>query len=259
MKEENKIQNIDHVSVYVRDFALSKTFYTNVLATIGYKNLYENKDDRFVGFGITRPVFWIVESKETLHPSHVALSADSKSVVESFYETALLNKAKDNGRPGYRDIYGVGYYASFILDEDGNNIEVVYREDIDKENIFDVWNNCKKNTEANGRPNIKEGEIWWCRIGKNIGVEQDGKNENFRRPVLVVKKYSNEIVFVVPLSSQNKVSNWYYKFSFKEKTQVAVLNQAKPVDVKRFDQLMGTVADNTLINIRKAFIDLFGG
>ena len=252
---------IDHITLNFKNYNESRSLYIKALDALGYKLLKEEAGV-YCGLGIDKPTFWIsVADRE--HPEsinvHIAFVAKSKDEVNKFYEIAIANGGIDNGPSGYRDEYHKGYYAAYVKDINQNNIEVVYREDIDKENIFDVWNNCKKNTETNGRPNIKEGEIWWCRIGKNIGVEQDGKNENFRRPVLVVKKYSNEIVFVVPLSSQNKVSNWYYKFSFKEKMQVAVLNQAKPVDVKRFDQLMGTVADNTLINIRKAFIDLFGG
>lgn len=125
-----------------------------------------------------------------------------------------------------------------------------------QEKDFDSWNNFKKITENKNRPIIKEGDIWWCRMGLNIGVEEDGKGENFRRPVLVLKKYSSEIVFVVPLTSQNKNSNWYNKFSFKGKEQTAVLNQARPIDVKRLDQFMGQLSFNTLREIKEKFLKL---
>jgi mRNA interferase MazF len=121
---------------------------------------------------------------------------------------------------------------------------------------FDEWSISKKNTELKGRPKVKEGEIWWCRIGLNIGVEEDGKNKNFRRPVLILKKYSDEIVFVVPLSTQTKDSNWYFNFIFKSKNQVAILNQAKPVDTKRLDQYMGNLNNNTHKEIKNKFITL---
>ena len=275
MKEENKIQNIDHVSVYVRDFTLSKSFYTNVLATIGYKNLYENKDDRFVGFGITRPLFWVIESKETLHPSHVALSVDSKNVVEDFYNVALSNKAKDNGKPGYRDIYGAGYYASFILDEDGNNIEVVFREDKQEEknknlnpddvqnfeNVmskknFDEWNILKKKTEIKKRPNVKMGDIFWCRFGLNIGNEFDGKDKNFLRPVIIIKKYNNEVVFVLPLTTKMHKGDWYYDVCISGKDGQVILNQGKTIDVKRLENKIGSLSENSAAKIIKSFTDL---
>ena len=60
-----------------------------------------------------------------------------------------------------------------------------------EEKRFDEWNEVKKNTHGLRRmPAIKEGEIWWCAIGENVGVEINGKSEVFSRPVLVLKKLS---------------------------------------------------------------------
>lgn len=71
--------------------------------------------------------------------------------------------------------------------------------------LFDEWNIQKQ--EINLREKLvlfREREIWWCSIGKNIGAEQDGKNEFFERPVLVCKKYNNEQFFGFPLTSKNR-------------------------------------------------------
>lgn len=69
--------------------------------------------------------FWIGEKKKTL-PIHVASEAKNRKAVDTFYRVALRARAKDNGKPGYRVDSWPGYYAAFILDADGNNIEAVW-------------------------------------------------------------------------------------------------------------------------------------
>jgi predicted lactoylglutathione lyase len=92
--------------------------------------LYEHEEN-FCGFGKDRCVFWIGKSDES-HPVskniHIAFSVNKKADVDSFHKQALELGLKDNGVPGYREMYGPGYYAAFVLDEDQNNIEVVFRE-----------------------------------------------------------------------------------------------------------------------------------
>ena len=70
--------------------------------------------------------FWIVKKKEAVQPIHVALRASSKDAVHQFHSEALKAGAKDNGPPGFRRHYGDDYYAAFVLDFDGNNIEACY-------------------------------------------------------------------------------------------------------------------------------------
>ena len=75
------------------------------------------------------------------------------------------------------------------------------------EEIFDNWNLLKKKLNSKNKfPSILEGEVWWCSLGKNVGVEINGKNANFTRPILIVKKLSSVGFIGVPLTSQ--IKNW---------------------------------------------------
>ena len=88
----------------------------------------------------------------------------------------------------------------------------------DKE--FNTWNELKKKTHSDniistGFPN--EQEVWICVLGKNIGREQNGGKKDFSRPVLVIKKFNNQIFWVVPLSSKQKNIDFYYNRRFSRK------------------------------------------
>ncbi len=72
------------------------------------------------------------------------------------------------------------------------------------ENDYDNWNNLKKDTSKKNRVFFDKGEIWFLSMGKNIGDEEDGKNQNFERPVLITRKFNNNVFLSVPLTSQPK-------------------------------------------------------
>jgi catechol 2,3-dioxygenase-like lactoylglutathione lyase family enzyme len=114
---------IAHTTLQVSNYGRSKAFYTAALAPLGYRNNMESGES--AGFNDGKNTdFWI--SKEaTLVPTHLAFETDSRSKVEAFHRAALAAGAKDNGGPGYRD-YSPGYYAAFVLDPDGHNIEAVW-------------------------------------------------------------------------------------------------------------------------------------
>ena len=69
---------------------------------------------------------------------------------------------------------------------------------------FDTWNALKKELENENIRIVHEGQIWWCSLGLNIGHEQDGKNQKYERPVLIIKKFNNAVVWTVPLSTKIK-------------------------------------------------------
>lgn len=115
---------IEHVTVPVADCSRSKAFYTKALAPLGYHINMDFADA--VGFmegGHTS--FWITEKPQP-QPTHVALLAPNKEAVHQFHKAALKAGGADNGEPGPRPEYSPDYYAAFVLDFDGNNIEAVW-------------------------------------------------------------------------------------------------------------------------------------
>lgn len=114
---------IAHTTLSVSDYRKSKTFYVEVLKPLGYHNNMEYGEA--AGFNDGKNTdFWISE-EETVVPTHLAFEASNKKQVEAFHKAALAAGAKDNGKPGYRD-YWPGYYAAYVHDPDGNNIEAVW-------------------------------------------------------------------------------------------------------------------------------------
>lgn len=127
--------SINHITLQVSDFKRSKSFYQTTLDPLGYRLLVEH--DMSAGFGVNNTegerVFWISEEPRLKKESGniksftcLAFTANSKEVVEDFYKAGLEAGGTDNGAPGYRPKYHPGYYAAFIHDPDGYNIEAVY-------------------------------------------------------------------------------------------------------------------------------------
>ena len=116
---------IAHTSIAVSDYKASKKFYTDVLKTLGYTQNMEYGEA--AGFNDGKNTdFWIGTNEKGVVPQHVAFEAKSKEEVQKFYDTAIKAGAKDNGKPGYRKDYWPGYYACFVYDADGHNIEAVF-------------------------------------------------------------------------------------------------------------------------------------
>jgi len=119
---------IDHTSVSVSDYEKAKEFYQKALATLGYKLSADLAQYKAAGFEQGgKADFWI-GVRDAMAPTHVAFAADSKEAVEQFHTAGVAAGGKDNGAPGYRTDYSPGYYASFVRDMDGNNIEVVWHD-----------------------------------------------------------------------------------------------------------------------------------
>ena len=117
----------DHVQIGVRDLAESKRFYTAVLGTLAIPALWENdKGAQFANLVI------VTTSEAPSAPVHIAFVADSREQVAAFHRAGTEAGFRDNGPPGVREQYsseeGGRYYAAFLLDPDGNNVEAVLRE-----------------------------------------------------------------------------------------------------------------------------------
>ena len=116
---------IDHVSLKVSDFAKSLAFYRAALTPLGYEAQSVDAASKSAGFGPPgSPVLWIAEGKGK-GTVHIAFKSKGRAPVSRFYEAALGAGGKDNGKPGLRPDYSEAYFAAFVLDPDGNNIEAV--------------------------------------------------------------------------------------------------------------------------------------
>ncbi|MGH8853738.1 MAG: VOC family protein [Telluria sp.] len=116
---------IDHVQLVVRDLAASRSFYDAIFKALevplgGTGDTYFWYDELFIS-----SVDNEAAQGEPTGRHHLAFQARDKKMVEAFYQAALDAGAKDNGKPGERP-YHPGYYAAFVIDPDGNNIEAVY-------------------------------------------------------------------------------------------------------------------------------------
>ena len=116
---------IAHTSIPVSEYKKSKEFYTKILAPLGYTQNMEFGESSGFNDGINTD-FWIMKKEGDITKTHVAFAAKNKKEVEAFYKTALEEGAEDNGAPGYRKEYWPGYYAAFVHDPDGHNIEAVF-------------------------------------------------------------------------------------------------------------------------------------
>lgn len=119
----------DHVQIKVRDYKKSRPFYEAVLGSLGYTVVLEF--DGVVGIGTNPHDMLEIRQADKEAPlsasCHIAFSAKSEDDVRKFYETALVHGAKDNGAPGLRVDYEPDYFAAFVIDPDGHNLEAVFK------------------------------------------------------------------------------------------------------------------------------------
>jgi catechol 2,3-dioxygenase-like lactoylglutathione lyase family enzyme len=114
---------VDHLTLRVRDLEASRRFYAAALAPWGGR---ESKDEWGISFGPPGSEDVAIAEGEPSGPIHLALSAPDRETVDRFYEAALSGGGRDNGPPGERPQYHPGYYAAYVLDPDGNNVEAVF-------------------------------------------------------------------------------------------------------------------------------------
>ena len=123
--------HLDHINLYVSDIATSRAFYESLLPGEG---LVVNRDfgDVAVGFGDRNyAVLALVRQKEKIQTTHIAFRLTTRTDVDRLYQQALSAGAEDNGAPGLRPHYHESYYAAFVYDPDGHNLEFVCHESIE--------------------------------------------------------------------------------------------------------------------------------
>lgn len=118
---------------------------------------------------------------------------------------------------------------------------------------FDKWNEIIKIVENRENKNFHEREIWWCRLGNNVGHEQDGKGSEYSRPVLVVKKFNNTSCLIAPLTTQEKKNKYHVEAVSEDGVaRFVIVSQIKFADSKRFDNKIGYINEESFTKIKKA-------
>lgn len=122
---------------------------------------------------------------------------------------------------------------------------------------FIEWIYTKITIEAiNRKTVIEEGRVYWCSLGENIGFEQDGKGEYFRRPVLIFKKFNNNIFWGIPMSTVCKNNRYYVEVLLKNVKQSAIVSQLRLLDTKRLDTFIGYVSKEDFMKIKNTILEI---
>lgn len=121
------------------------------------------------------------------------------------------------------------------------------------EKDFDGWNRVKKATHTQERtPFFHEREVWWTRIGVNIGHEQDGKGTQGLRPVIILKKFNNDTCLCIPLTKRVHISPFHFKFVLHGRVvNSAILSQIRLIDAKRLRYRLGTITEGDFVLMKK--------
>lgn len=108
-------------------------------------------------------------------------------------------------------------------------------------------------------PLFKEGEVWWCAMGENIGIEMNGKSKKFSRPVHIFKKLSNGGFLGIPLSTKIKVGTWYAPIIHRSVNSVATISQIRVISSKRLLEKYGELDQKDIEKIKVGFYNLYLG
>ncbi len=119
---------LDHVAISTADYPTSLAFYEKALAPLGVKThmKFEGEEGNVAGLGSDEPFLWVGDGgKLAGGRMHIAFRAANRAQVDAFYAAAIAAGGTDNGGPGLRPHYHANYYAAFVHDPDGHNIEAV--------------------------------------------------------------------------------------------------------------------------------------
>jgi mRNA interferase MazF len=103
---------------------------------------------------------------------------------------------------------------------------------------------------------INEREVYWCALGENVGDEENGKGDMFRRPVLVFKKFNNNIFWGIPMSTKNKESFYYIKVTLRDIEQSVILSQLRLLGTKRLDTKIGYLSELDFLKIQDSIVNI---
>lgn len=129
---------------------------------------------------------------------------------------------------------------------------------------YQTWISLKKTLNNTDEPRLffHEREVWYCHLGENIGFEQDGSDDQFLRPVVIIRKFNNDIFWGVPLTRTQKDLPFYFTFVIQSKTvandesSTAVLSQIRLIDAKRLRRMVGYISKGDAILLKKKLMAL---
>ncbi|MFH1564680.1 MAG: type II toxin-antitoxin system PemK/MazF family toxin [bacterium] len=126
--------------------------------------------------------------------------------------------------------------------------------------IFISWTKLKIRLHSSKAQPVyfREKEIWWASLGANIGYEQDGKNDKFERPILVLKKFNKDILWALPLTRVRKLNNKYY-FQLKQgdEDSFLILSQIRLISSKRLSRKMRIIEQTEFDQINSRMREFF--
>ncbi len=123
---------------------------------------------------------------------------------------------------------------------------------------FQKWHIKKSDLhENNPRLHFHEREVWSTVVGANIGYEQDGKGEEYLRPILVLKKFNNETLWAIFLTKKKKSGKYYFEFKSKDNNiSTANLSQLRLIDSKRLKYRIGSISETNFMELKKRIMAL---
>lgn len=126
-----------------------------------------------------------------------------------------------------------------------------------KEN-FDKWNNLKQDLNNKNTQEIffKEWDIWWISLWQNIKSESNWKWDEFRRPILILKKLSSDTCIAIPLSTQQKTGTWFYNYNLHWENYTALLYQIRMIHKNRFQRKIWELDEKDFWEIKKRLKNL---
>lgn len=129
---------------------------------------------------------------------------------------------------------------------------------IEQVNRFIAWSARKIDAHFVEKPEFyfSERDIWWASLGENVGSETNGKNFHFERPVVIVKKFSKDMLFVIPTTTKPKDGSWYHPIECEGVRTKAILAQARTISAKRLIRKIGHLSPDQLAPLVEAFVSL---
>jgi len=103
---------------------------------------------------------------------------------------------------------------------------------------------------------VKERQIWWASIGQNVGIEQNGKNCNFERPILILRRFNDEQFWALPITSKVKIGKYYHAFVQNDVRYSVCLSQLRVMDKRRLLRHLGEMNEVDYLEIRKKIVEI---